>query len=304
MKRRSLWMLILSAILVLTACALQQTAPVGGEGYLIYYLAPEESAKGSDAICSSYQQLTLEEDAPLRSVAEAVVNCLLEGGEKGLSSPIPSGVMLESLEIRDKRAYVDFSAGISRLEGVDLMLADYCLTLSLTALEGIDAVSITSQGRTVVNQPKRVFYERDVLLSTMDDVVQTVEATLYFLNEDGILVGEPRTLELYEGQSSVENLIVALLEGPENRGLTQVIPEDFQVNSIRVENGICYVNLPATTLELLPGETDQQELILWSLANSLYSLDRVEELRFLVSGQELEYFGDVPVTNVSLRPRY
>ena len=81
-------------------------------------------------------------------------------------------------------------------------------------------------------QPKQIFYERDVLLSTMDDVLQTVEVTLYFLNNEGILTGEKRTIELYEGQTLAENLIAALLEGPQNRELSRAAPEDFQVNFV------------------------------------------------------------------------
>ena len=42
----------------------------------------------------------------------------------------------------------------------------YCLTLTLTGLEGIGAVSVTSQGRAMGQQPRQVFYERDVLLSS------------------------------------------------------------------------------------------------------------------------------------------
>ena len=76
---------------------------------------------------------------------------------------------LRSLELQDQRAVVDFSSGFGQLGGVDLTLADYCLTLSLTALEGITSVTVTVQGRTMAQQPKQVLRERDVLLSTMDD---------------------------------------------------------------------------------------------------------------------------------------
>ena len=203
----------------------------------------------------------------------------------------------------DRRAAVDFSAGFAQLSGVELVLADYCLTLSLTALEGISAVAITAQGRAVGQQPKQIFYERDVLLSDMGDVLQTVEVTLYFLNSDGALEGEKRTLEIYEGQTLAENLVAALLAGPENRELTAVIPEDFMINAIRADEGVCYVNISQESLASLPQEEAYQRLILWSLSDSLYSVDTIQELRLVSGGEELTHFGAIPVEEVAVRPQ-
>lgn len=130
-----------------------------------------------------------------------------------------------------------------------------------------------------------------------------VDVTLYFLNGDGALTGESRTLSLYEGQTVAESLVAALLEGPENRELTKVIPEGFTVNYVRVDSGICYVSLPAASLELLPEDRASQQTILWSLAESLYSVEAVEELRLLADGEELTSFGLIPVETVAVRPK-
>ena len=298
------WMAAAAALLLLlTACALPQE-PTAEEGYLIYYLAQMDEARGGDLIRGSYEQLDLAEDASLTEQARAVVQQLISGPEEdSLRSPLPDNISLLSLTVQDRRAEVDLSEGFARLSGIELTLADYCLTLSLTALEGISAVSITAQGRAVGQQPKQLFYERDVLLSNMGDVLQTVEVTLYFLNSQGALEGEQRTLEIYEGQTLAENLVIALLDGPENRELTSVIPEDFMINSVRVDEGICYVNISAESLAALPESETEQQLILWSLSDSLYSIETVNELRFLADGEELTYFGSVPLDTVAVRPK-
>lgn len=298
------WMAATAALLLLlTACDLPQE-PTAEEGYLIYYLAQMDEARGGDLIRGSYEQLDLAEDASLTEQARAVVQQLISGPEEdSLRSPLPDNISLLSLTVQDRRAEVDLSEGFARLSGIELTLADYCLTLSLTALEGISAVSITAQGRAVGQQPKQLFYERDVLLSNMGDVLQTVEVTLYFLNSQGALEGEQRTLEIYEGQTLAENLVIALLDGPENRELTSVIPEDFMINSVRVDEGICYVNISAESLAALPESETEQQLILWSLSDSLYSIETVNELRFLADGEELTYFGSVPLDTVAVRPK-
>ena len=209
--------------LVLGACGRGGEPEARPGDVLIYYLSPEEDARGGDRIQSRMENLELPEGAGVRDRAEAVVKRLLEGPADGtLQSPLP-GLELLGLEIRDRTAYVDLSSGFNQLVGVGLSMADYCLTLSLTGLDGIGAVRITAQGRPVGQQPKQVFYERDVLLSTMDDVLQTVDVTLYFLSGSGTLAGEKRTLSLYEGQTLAESLASALLEGPENRELSRVI---------------------------------------------------------------------------------
>jgi len=298
------WIAAGLALLALAACASPAPPEEQGARTPIYYLAAEDASRGGDRIRACYETLGLGQDATVRDEAAAVVSRLLEGPtDRELESPLPAGGELLSLEVRDRTAYVDLSGGFNQLAGVELSMADYCLTLSLTALDGIGAVRITAQGRPVGQQPKQVFYERDVLLSTMDDVLQTVEVTLYFQDSGGTLTGERRTLTLYEGQTLAESLMAALLEGPASRELSPTLPENFTVNYVRIENGICYVSLPAASLALLPEDEQAQRTILWSLAESLYSIAAVDELRLLADGEELAYFGLIPVETVASRPQ-
>lgn len=302
MKRWSL--LLLALALLLTACG--PAAEDGGqeEGTPVYYLAIGDGARGGDAIRAANVRLELPEEAGPEERAAAVVEQLMrEPADLDLTSPIPANVRLLGLTVQAGQAQVDLSGSFRQLDGVDLTLADYCLTLSLTALEGINSVVITADGRPVGQQPKQVLYERDILLQTMDDMFKTVEVTLYFRNSEGTMTGEKRTLELYEGQTLAENLLAALLEGPEDRELTAVIPEGFQISYVRVDSGVCYVNLPAASLALLPEDEESQKQILWSLADSLYSIESVEELRLLADGEELTRFGEVPVDTVRTRPK-
>ncbi len=296
--------LLASLLVLLTACSAPAGPEQGTEGVLVYYLLPEEEARGADRIGARWESLALPEGADDLAEAQAVVERLMAGpGDESMYSPLPEGVELLGLELRDRTAYVDFSGEIRDLSGVELALADYCLTLSLTALDSVRAVTVTAQGRPLGQQPKQVFYERDVLLSDMGDVLQTVEVSLYFLNADGALAAEKRMLSLYEGQTLAEALVAALLEGPESRELLRAVPEGFAINYVRVDSGVCYLSLPASSLALLPQDGQTQQMILWSLADSLYSIDSVEEIRLLADGEELKLFGSVPVESVAVRPQ-
>lgn len=299
--KRYLILFLAALLAVVTACGSDAETEEQGIVMPIYFLASADTARGSDILQCSLERLDLEEGAPVSELAAAVVERLLSGPLDGaLKSPFPKEAALISITIRNARAQVDLS-GITRMDGIDLTLADYCLTLSLTAIEGIDSVSVTGSGRLLAQQPRRIFYPHDVLLSSGDSVLQQIQVTLYFPDSNGVLTPEPRTLDLYEGETQSTVLLTALLAGPKSSELVRVIPDDFSISSIKVEDGICRIHLPASSLQNLPQDEFTQNLILWSLAESLYSLEHIQEIRLLSDNGELEKFGSVPVSSIAKR---
>ena len=271
---RKLVSLILCAAALLSGCA------GGGESqqgtaYSLYFLEADlESVPGGDALRA--ETVYLEEDLGTTALAEALVERLLEGpSDATLENPIPAGTSLLSLELNGAYAKVDLSSNYRSLSGVALTLADYAITLTLTQLPQIAIVS---------------------MLSSNEDVIGTVPATLYFLDEEGRLTPEERTLDLYEGDTQVSAVARALELGPENRSLRLVQPEEFQVKSVWLEEDVCYVNLSSSQLETLPEETDMP-MILQALALSLCSLDTVSEVRFLVDGDFAAEYGGASIAD-------
>lgn len=305
MKRRIACILALSLLILALAASSPARRPEEDEPTaLAYYLAEGDPARGGDALAACRVRLDLPEDAPLEERASALVGRLKEDpGLEGLRSPLPASAELAGVTVLGRQLQVDFTGGLDQLGGVDLMLADYCLALSLTALEGINSVVVTVGGRPVSQQPVRVLYEWDVLLSDENSVLQTVEVTLYFLDESGNLSGERRILELYEGQTLAETLAETLLAGPADRELTALIPKGFQFSSLRIENGTGYIGVPGSSLALLPEEEALQRQILWSIADSFYSIPWVSSLRLMSEGEELTRFGSVPTEEIAKRPQ-
>ena len=142
-----------------------------------------------------------------------------------------------------------------------------------------------------------------MILSTKDSGLQLVDILLYFADESGTLIEEPRTLEIYEGETQAGNLLSALWDGPLSEELFPVIPETFTISSIKVEDGICRINLPAHTLDTLPDDEHAQWLILHSITQSLYSLDSIREIRFSADGAEIQKFGKLTLLDIAQRPR-
>ena len=301
--KRSLVLILSALFLFTTACISTDRSNPDVEGTPIYFLAPANTAKGSDALQCSMEPLTLPAGASPEEQATAITERLLLGSADGLlRSPFPEDTKLVSVTMREDRVYVDLAGSFARLDGIALTLADYCLTLSLAAIDGIESVTVTSSGRMLAQQPRQIFRERDVILSTKDNGLQTVEILLYFVDENGTLTAEPRTLEIYEGETQAGNLISALWDGPLSEELFPVIPEQFTISSIKVEDGICRINLSEDTLRSLPDDEHTQWLILHSLTQSLYSLDSIGEIRFSADGAEIQKFGTLSLSDIARWP--
>ena len=271
--------------LLLAACAAPEEAPAEN-AYELYFAARAGVPDGGDAIRA--ETVSVPDGAALTTaaLAETLVRELLAAPEDaGLRSPFPSGTELQKLTVAGGRATVDLSAQYARLSGVDLSLADYCLTLTLTQLTGIYAVRITADGRELPYRKTQLLTAADPLLSSGEDVIRPIDVSLWFLDtETGELRAQQQTLALYEGQSRVSVVFDALSRGPEGDDtLRGLLGEGYEALSSRTDGGICYVNLNDTAP--LPEDPALRELTLESVARSLTSLSGVEGVQLLQSGE-------------------
>lgn len=282
MRRTAALLLLLLSALV-TGCAAPADS-AAGETYLIYYALNPEDAPGGDAVAPDTAGLTPEGAAETEEQAERLVSALLTAPEDpSLHSPFPAGTALRKVSVARGQATVDLSEEYASLSGVDLTVADCCLTLTLTQLKGVYAVRVTANGRELPYRETQLLTAADPLLTNGEEPLRPINVSLYFLDvESGTLRPQQQTLALYEGQSRVSAVLNALIRGPEgDEALRALLPAGFSVLGASIENEICYVNLPAT----LPLAEEERETALDSLAQSLCSLSGVTEVRFLVEGE-------------------
>ena len=284
--------LLLCAVFTLTACAQKALTPQGN--YRLYLLSQAETAHGEDAI-AEYGVEIADEGCSTQELAQKLLEALLQGTADAIS-PFPSGTQLQELSISGKRAYVDFSANYGRLSGIDLSLADYCVTLTLTQLDGVNAVTITANGREIPYRRTQLLTAADPLLGSREDTLRPITVQLYFLDTKTLeLRAQQQTLALYEGQPRVNALLDALLAGPENDDtLAPLLSSDFSVLSARIEENTCYLNLPSDVL--LPEDAQVQRLAMNSLVRSLCSLTGVEQVQLLVDGEAAPTLGALSIS--------
>lgn len=278
------WACLLPLLLLplLTACGREEPARTA---YDLYFQEADLTfSAGDGAFRTESVYLFDDEVQTSRLLAEALMNELLKGpADETLKSPLPAGTTLLSLELTGSRARVDLSSPYGTLSGVALTLADSAVAMTLSQVPEISSVQITVRGRELAYRERQVLNIREVLLTPEEDVLSTVDVRLYFLDQEGRLTPEYRTLDLYEGDTQVSAVAKALEGGPENRELLSPLPSGFQVKSVWLEEDICYVNLSSALLEGL--EESVVRTAVQALERSLRSLEGVEEVRFLVDGE-------------------
>ena len=191
MKQLLAALLTFFALLALTGCGGSSS---DGPHLLLYYPAPSGGSPGGDAIVSRSVDWAANSTLPAEQQVRRVVSLLLEDSADGsLESPIPASTRLLACQVSDGAAWVDFSSAYGQLSGMELTIADYCVTLSLSQIVGIYSVRITVNGTELIYRDSNIFLAGDVLMTSQDDVVQNLSLRLYFPDrETGELTAEER----------------------------------------------------------------------------------------------------------------
>ena len=289
---------LLCAVMVLTLCGCGGVSNGSREEtFHLFYPTGKDADRGGDIISSVAVGWEQEKDEDAEKQARRAVELLLaDHPERGYKSPVPGDTQLQECFVSGGVARLDFSENYGQLSGMDLSVADYCITLTLSQIPGIYMVSITVDGQELAYRDKNIFTSDDVLLTSTEDVVRALQVQLYFPDQSGVLTPESRVLTLYEGENQADVLLDALLAGPESEELLPLLPEGFAARAVRQEDGVCYVNLPGEDDRLLPDGEAAQEQILLGIVRSLHSLESVEQVQFLRDSEWQPEFGLVDIS--------
>lgn len=165
--KQALCALSLALALVLTGCGSTGT----GSGVLLYFCIDPGDAAGTHGPAIQSQPY----NGPSGPGVEELVQALLEGpSQDGLVSPFPQGLSLQSWELEDGLLTLNFSEQYGGLADISLTLADYCLVLTLSQVEGVDTVQIQSAGHTYHSRSHQTMAAGEALLdqSLPEEILQ------------------------------------------------------------------------------------------------------------------------------------
>ena len=225
----------------------------------------------------------------------ALLLALLAGppADSGLARLIPQGVRLDRWSVDNRIALVELSREYDALTGIDRTLADYCVALTLCQLPGVDGVRLSAGG----GGEGRLLRAGDAIFSGAEEEPVEVTAALYFRRAGSRTLGyELRVFRLTEEEAPAKAVLEALISGPEDEGLSALLPPELAVRTVWVDDGVCYADLSAALLAAPPDSAEEQELVISSLVETLCSLDKVEQVRLLVEGEPLTAYGGLDLS--------
>lgn len=118
-----------------------------------------------------------------------------------------------------------------------------------------------------------------------EEITSTVK--LFFADKNRLAV-ENRTITTKD-MNFEEVIVEELINGPRNKTLIATIPNYTVILSIETIDNICYVNFSRSYIENEKWEELEEDLIIWSVVNSLTQLDYIQKVQILVEGGKIDY---------------
>lgn len=262
-----------------------------GEAYQVYF-GTHAGEFGGPALAPEYRELREGEEP-----AEALVRYLLQGPEgEGFTRVIPQGTALRGVRLEDGVATVDFSARYGTLSGIELTLADYSVTMTLSQLPEVESVVTLVEGDPITYRDHERLKGEDVRLFIYRETPVKRQIILYFPGQDGKgLEQEERTILLRENETLTTAVLHALCQGPETEGALGVLTE-AELISAKVRDGVCYLNLTDSFGDMAPESPAENRLVIKALVETLCRLDNITEVRLLSEGDTMTRYGSVDLT--------
>ena len=286
MKKRCLCLAAVLLMLLPAACTSQR--PAEEDGLRLWFAVPGDRQSREVTAALGSAPYTGTQSVP------DLLTALLAGPSQDseLVSLIPPGTGLVSWSVAGRTAYVELSDEYAGLSGIDRTIADYCVTLTLSQLSGVDRVELSAGGGG-----GRLLRTGDVIFSGAEEEPVDVPASLYFRRTGSATLDfELRVFRLTEDETPARAVLEALISGPEDEGLAGLLPQELTVRYAWVDDGICYADLSDALLAAVPDSRPEQELVILSIVETLCSLDKVDQVQLLVEGEPLTAYGELDLS--------
>lgn len=294
MKR--LRVLFLSLIvLLLTACSEEtvdtETVPELENGQIYAFFV--NTAK-TDVYPVVY---TLEGESTSEVVQNIIQYMTNEDATMNYQNPIPTGITYLSNEhdaVQDN-VKISFSIVYDSINAENLMFFKTCVAWTILQLEEVETVSLALTDLANPDEETATTvetFDRNSFTMNFGDregFKQTGTIVLYFANETGDKLKEyQQTVEISNTTSLSRLVVESLIDGPEEKGYMATISDEVKINNISVNDGICYVDLSDEFYDT--SNPLKNDIIVYSVVNSLVELPTVSKVQFLKSGEKQMFF--------------
>lgn len=117
------------------------------------------------------------------------------------------------------------------------------------------------------------------------------EIVLYYPDAEGQKLKKDIRFVSDVQANDAEFILKTLIEGTQTQDCINVIPFSTTINSCEVDSGICTVDLSGDFLTIQGTLT--KELAVYSIVNTLCSINGVDKVVFFIDGEKLSLFGNM-----------
>ncbi|MGI6497321.1 MAG: GerMN domain-containing protein [Oscillospiraceae bacterium] len=283
-RSNSMWICMAATLLAfcfLAGCRLDTEEPNASSAIvLVHYLVNLEKTPISQR---AVVQAVPSGLSPVDATPEELLQLLQTNpGDETLYAPLPEGTNVRTCRQEGKRLFLDLSAVYGQLKGYELTRSNCAIAMTLTQLSDVEEVVLTVEGEPIPGWEQGKLGRGLALTSDAEPEVSPIEVALYFWNtESGGLQAEYRTLSAQQDAILAANIVQALIDGPEQRGLEALLPEGTTLLSISIEHRCCAITLSDVFWMEVPASAQRQEAVLRSVVDSLKNLDFIDSVYFL-----------------------
>ncbi len=278
-----------TALVCLIMCACSGRGGIEDANAYVYDLAEDPSYIEK---CEYH----LSEDEDLSERVGDLLQRLIDGPSGGRAmSAVPQEITSVTYRVGAQTVNVDFDAAFLDVPQLRKVLCEAAVVRTLCQLDDVYAVSFSVDSVPLCdsgNVPIGLltpdsFVEND---GAMINAYERTTLTLYFADEDGQMLVEKTQNITYNGNIPTDRLVVDnILSGPDSTDAFATIDPATSVISVTTQDGICYVNLSRVFLNKTSNVSD--EVIIYSLVNSLTELGNVNKVQILIDGSKDERLG-------------
>lgn len=290
---KKILLVILSAAVIVTAVIAGIFAgkdeDVQTKNLNMYFL----NEKGSSIVAEN-RKINYHDNDELLSAA---IESLLKGpsDNKNLAIAGKNTRVLNTV-LDESNLTVDFSGEFLQDDSTKNMLSVYAIVRTLCQIDKITSVMVTVEGKPVKAADGSLIgflTNSDINLESDTYTTDSKNIVLYFADKDGKnLVKEVRTIKITDTRPVESYIISELIKGPVNKDLTATLTSDTELISAETTNGTCHVTFKNfIDKNLSDPNSDKSALAVYSVVNSLTSLNNVESVRFLFEGKTEEMVG-------------
>lgn len=317
-RRRTVSTIVLILLLVLVVATiplyliLSSVMKTNQEAYLLYYVSDACGDLIQPEKCTISDLEQGREPTPMQ-----LIDALLDGPVSSkLRSPFPSDLRVFSAVLADGILSVNFSAAYAELKPFERRLADCCLTRTVSALDGVYAVSVLLDGKSLPDAEEMTV--SDFITDSAFFESHDMTLRLFYPNPDlASFATEHRACTVYGDSSAPELVVRVLTEDIFHHCLEGTSFPDKPFHTVSVSSDIAYVDLSAAflTFEFFQDEDSSSDtaslyddsdlsmneqlgaLYLQSMIYSLTELDGITEVVFLFDGRSVDTYAELDLSS-------